>query len=142
MGYKTDVRLITTLKGFREIKKFAELKLSENEENAEVLKEPDIEQKYKDIIKLGWNDMRGNEVELLQECMLEFMEKDITYRAMYLGENIEDIEENSYTSPRDNKKCIPYPSITREFDEEEDERQLKQYLKENVNNKEEEMECE
>ena len=24
MGYKTDVRLITTLKGFREIKKFAE----------------------------------------------------------------------------------------------------------------------
>ena len=142
MGYKIDVRLITTLKGFREIKKFAELKLSENEENAEVLKEPDIEQKYKDIIKLGWNDMRGNEVELLQECMLEFMEKDITYRAMYLGENIEDIEENSYTSPRDNKKFIPYPSITREFDEEEDERQLKQYLKENVNNKEEEMECE
>ena len=142
MGYKTDVRLITALKGFREIKKFAELKLSENEENAEVLKEPDIEQKYKDIIKLGWNDMRGNEVELLQECMLEFMEKDITYRAMYLGENIEDIEENSYTSPRDNKKFIPYQSITREFDEEEDERQLKQYLKENVNNKEEEMECE
>lgn len=142
MGYKTDVRLITTLKGFREIKKFAEQKIAENDENAEILKEPDIEQKYKDIIKLGWNDMRGNEVDLLQECMIEFMEKDITYRAMYLGENIEDIEENSYTSPKDNKKFIPYPSITREFDEEEDERRLKQYLKENENNKEEEMECE
>ena len=68
------------------------------------------------------------------------MEKDITYRAMYLGENIEDIEENSYTSPKDNKKFIPYPSITREFDEEEDERQLNQYLKENENKKDEEME--
>ena len=43
---------------------------------------------------------------------------------------------------KDNKKFIPYPSITRVFDEEEDERQLKQYLKENENKKEEEMECE
>lgn len=142
MGYKTDVRLITTLKGFREIKKFAEQKIAENDEDAEILKEPDIEQKYKDIVKLGWNDMRGNEVDLLQECMLEFMEKDITYRAMYLGENIDHIEETYYTSPKDNKKFIPYPSVTREFDEEEDERQLKQYLKENENSKEEEMECE
>lgn len=141
MGYKTEVRLITTLKGFKEIKKFAEEKIAKNNKDAEIFKEPDIEQKYKDIIKIGWNDMRGNEVTLLQECMIELMEKDITYRAMCLGENIEDIVENSYTSSKDNKKFIPYPSITREFDEEEDERQLKQYLKENENKKEE-VECE
>ena len=140
MGYETEVRVITTQKGFRELNKFADMKLEESIEVAKILKEPDINEKYKDIVRLGWADMRSSEVELLKSCMSSFIEKDITYRALYLGENLEDIEESCYTSKNDKKSYIPYITIVREFDDEEDKKQLDIYAKENSN--EEEMECE
>ena len=140
MGYETEVRVITTQKGFRELNKFADMKLKENIEVARILKEPDINEKYKDIVRLGWTDMRSSELEVLKDCMTNLMEKDITYRALYLGENLEDIEESCYTSQNDKKAFIPYISLIRTFDDEEDKKQLDIYVKEN--SKEDEMECE
>ena len=133
MDYKADVRIITTLKGFREIKNFADELTYNLNILTNTLKNPNIVEKHKDIVKLGWKDMYEDDIDCLKDCLINLADKDITYRAVYLGENYEDIDIDNYTSSKDIKKFIPQPSIIREFDDAEDERQLNIYEQENQN---------
>ncbi len=104
------------------------------------MKNPDIKQEAKDIIGLGWNNVKTDIVDTLIDCTSDFFEKDITYRLAYMGEAYDDYEEYEYTIEKDDRSSyIPYPSIIRQF--EEDMAQLEAYA--NYKEKDSsEMECE
>ena len=54
---------------------------------------------------------------------------DISYRITGIGEELTDVQEESYTSPKDVKVDIPYPSVIRTFDENDIEKQMTGYIK-------------
>ena len=55
------------------------------------------------------------------------IELKLSFRLTIIGEYDEDIEESIYTSPKDEEKNIPHPSVIRSFDEKDMEEQLKGY---------------
>lgn len=121
MGYRSDVRLImkkTSLETFK----------NANDEIEEIIEDADINKTYGILVYLGWDDIKGNTVDTISDALSEFSEEDLSYRLTIMGENLDDIEEDSYTSSKDEELYIPYPSIIRQFDESDLEFQMKYFL--------------
>ena len=93
----------------------------------DIIGSADIKQEYGDIVYLGWNSLSSNRVKLLEGSMIELEDQELSYRLTIIGDEIEEIEELDYTSPDDDEKDIPYPSVIRSFDEKDMEEQLKGY---------------
>lgn len=120
-----NVRLITKKESIEVMKQL----LEKVDEKAllDIINSADIKQEYEDIVYLGWNSLRSNCVKLLEGSMIELEDQELSYRLTVIGDSIEEIEELHYTSPEDDEKDIPYPSIIRSFDEKDMEEQLKGY---------------
>ena len=122
MGYYSDIRLIVTKRGYELIKEH------ESNEESNILGDVEINKEVGDIVYLGWNNEKGLELrEELEEAMNVLGDMDLSYRLTIIGDNLDDIEENSYTSSKDD--FIPYPSLTRQFDEDGMQQQLDLYLR-------------
>ena len=135
MSYK-DVRLVTKKESIEVLKQL--LEKSNDETMADILDEADINKTYGDIVYLGWNYIRSSAVDLIGSSMIELEDQELSYRLTIIGDATEEIEELHYTSDKDDKLDIPYPSIIRTFDEKDMERQLTGY--ENYINRENEKE--
>lgn len=116
MGYRSDVRIRTTKKGYEVMKKFVENYIKENI-NEEKLKSYDynllnsaIKTEMSGIITLDWNCMKWYEGEIgykdvtaIMKSLDELSNKNIDYQYMRIGEENDDIEEkcsinnNSFT---------------------------------------------
>ena len=120
-----NVRLITKKESIEVLKQLLE-KLDEKA-LLDIINSADIKQEYGDIVYLGWNSLGSNCVKLLEGSMIELEDQELSYRLTIIGDSIEEIEELHYTSPEDDEKDIPYPSIIRSFDEKDMEEQLKGY---------------
>lgn len=120
-----NVRLITKKESIEVLKQL----LEKVDEKAllDIINSADIKQEYGDIVYLGWNSLGSNCVKLLEGSMIELEDQELSYRLTIIGDSIEEIEELHYTSPEDDEKDIPYPSIIRSFDEKDMEEQLKGY---------------
>lgn len=117
MGYRSDIRLI--------IKKSSLEKLiQEDSEIEEIIENADINKTYGILLYLGWDDVRGKVVDTLSDALYSISNEEISYRLTIIGENLEDIEEQSYTAKEDENLNIPFPSIIRTFDEKDLERQM------------------
>ena len=109
MGYRSDIRLI--------IKKSSLGKLiQEDSEIEEIIEDADINKTYGILLYLGWDDVRGKVVDTLSDALYSISNEEISYRLTIIGENLEDIEEQSYTAKEDENLNIPFPSIIRTFD--------------------------
>ncbi len=125
MGYRSEVRIITTNKGYDELKKYTEKYLKNKKfkydnllDNCDLFEE-DGSSKY-----FGWNSVKWYEniegyedVDAIMEGLQHLEEKDLSYRYARIGESIDDYEEQSYESDTEIQK-LNYPSIIREFDDE------------------------
>ena len=121
MGYRSDIRLI--------IKKSALEKLiQEDSEIEEIIENADINKTYGILLYLGWDDVRGKVVDTLSDALYSISNEEISYRLTIIGENLEDIEEQSYTAKEDENLNIPFPSIIRTFDEKDLERQMDYFI--------------
>lgn len=121
MGYRSDIRLI--------IKKSSLGKLiQEDSEIEEIIEEADINKTYGILLYLGWDDVRGKVVDTLSDALYSISNEEISYRLTIIGENLEDIEEQSYTAKEDENLNIPFPSIIRTFDEKDLERQMDYFI--------------
>lgn len=120
-----NVRLITKKESIEVLKQL----LEKVDEKAliDIINSADIKQEHGDIVYLGWNSLMENCVKLLEGSMIELEDQELSYRLTIIGDSIEEIEELHYTSPEDDEKDIPYPSIIRSFDEKDMEEQLKGY---------------
>lgn len=121
MGYRSDIRLI--------IKKSSLEKLiQEDSEIEEIIEDADINKSYGILLYLGWDDVRGDIVDTLSDALYSISNEEISYRLTIIGENLEDIEEQSYTAKEDENLNIPFPSIIRTFDEKDLERQMDYFI--------------
>ena len=121
MGYRSDIRLI--------IKKSSLEKLiQEDSEIEEIIENADINKTYGILLYLGWDDVRGKVVDTLSDALYSISNEEISYRLTIIGENLEDIEEQSYTAKDDENLNIPFPSIIRTFDEKDLERQMDYFI--------------
>lgn len=121
MGYRSDIRLI--------IKKSSLGKLiQEDSKIEEIIEDADINKTYGILLYLGWDDVRGKVVDILSDALYSISNEEISYRLTIIGENLEDIEEQSYTAKEDENLNIPFPSIIRTFDEKDLERQMDYFI--------------
>lgn len=121
MGYRSDIRLI--------IKKSSLGKLiQEDSKIEEIIENADINKTYGILLYLGWDDVRGKVVDTLSDALYSISNEEISYRLTIIGENLEDIEEQSYTAKEDENLNIPFPSIIRTFDEKDLERQMDYFI--------------
>lgn len=124
MGYRSDVRIVTSKKGFEKLSEFVINSLKEQKINVKeynLLEDLDIKVEGKEQIYLGWNYLKWYdgypEVDAIMEGLNYLSENEYSYRYMIIGESYDDIEEQSYDGEKDKDVYLEYPSMIREFDD-------------------------
>lgn len=122
MGYRSDIRIITSKEGFEKLKEFVEEYLKEHNEDYNLLEECDIKQEGKEQCYFGWDSVKWYEndytdVDAIMEGLNHIGEKEYSYRYMRIGESYDDIEERFYDGEKDEKLCLEFPCLIREFDD-------------------------
>ncbi len=125
MGYRSDLRVITTKEGLKQINDFLKDKIEEIGFNP--MDNLFIDKEVKDVAYLGWKRLNVKGTDFIELALYELEEKDISYRYCCIGESLEDITEMEYISDKDEKSHLPYISYIRDFDEKDMEQQLNKY---------------
>ena len=133
MGYRSAVRIITSKKGFKELRKFSDNYLKEKKCGyGNILDELDVHYENKYQVYFGWNAVKWYEdcdyfqVDAIMEGLSHLEDKDYSYRYSRIGENYDDIEEQYYESNREEEQDLEYPSIIRDFEDDYTERSLEE----------------
>lgn len=118
MGYRSDVRIVTSRKGYEELKKFVENYLKDDKETENLLKSLNVCKIGKDQCYFGWNYVKWYQYDYkdddaIMEGLYELGSKEFSYRFLRIGESYDDIEEDYCTYEED----LEYPSLIREFDD-------------------------
>lgn len=133
MGYRSDVRIRTTKKGFEVMKqaveKYLDEHLTEQENllaknggwNYNLLKELDYEKQVGDEITIGWNCAKWYEnayksVDAVMKSLSELENLDFPYHYIRIGEEYDDIDE-IYVQTEDGYG-VEYMGIIRTFDDD------------------------
>lgn len=125
MGYRSDVRIITSKKGFEKLSDFVKKYLEKidkdlNEHN--LLKALDIETIGKGQCYFGWNYLKWYdgypEVDAINEGLDYLGENEYSYRFMEIGEDYDDVEHKYNDGEKDKDIILEYPSMIREFDDD------------------------
>lgn len=123
MGYRSDIRIITSKEGFDKLKEFVENYLKEkNYTEYNLLNECDIKEQGKEQYYLGWNSLKWydgyTEVDAIMKGLDYLEENEYSYRYMIIGESYDDVEESYNDGERDKNIILEYPNMIREFDDE------------------------
>lgn len=146
MGYRSDIRIVTSIDGYEKLKEFVKKYLEEHNEDYNLLEKCDIKQEGKKQIYFGWNSVKWYEndyddVDAIMEGLNYLGENEYSYRYSRIGESYDDYEEQYYDGNKEKENYLEYPNLIREFDDEyilsliKDTQEIKQYNKEE--NKEE-----
>lgn len=126
MGYRSEVRIVTTKEGFQSLKNHVEdyIKSKKGDTDYNLMKSLDINYESKDgkIRYFGWSWVKwydGDyvEVDAVVSGLDKLEEEDISYRFSRQGEDLSDIDKQSYDSEKNNID-LPYPSMLSGFDDE------------------------
>ena len=120
-------RLVIKKEGIDLINKV--LDITNDEALKNLIKKADINKTFRNLVYLGWNELDSERYLFLQHRLFDVGCNDISYRITGIGEELTDVQEESYTSPKDVKVDIPYPSVIRTFDENDIEKQMTGYIK-------------
>lgn len=133
MGYRSDIRIITSKEGYKKLNEFVEQYLKDTEED-NLLKECDIKNIGKEQCYFGWDSVKWYEndfkdVDAIMEGLNHLGENEYSYRYMRIGESYEDIDEQFFDGQKEKDKDVylEYLSMIREFDDE--------YIKELISEK-------
>ena len=123
MGYRSDVRIIVSKNGYKELEKFVDKFLKEKNEDYNLLKKTDIFKQSKYTTYLGWNSVKWyeysyNDVDSIMQGLHYLKEKGMSYRYARIGENYDDYDEHYYESENEDEQDLEYPSMLREFEDE------------------------
>lgn len=137
MGYRSDVRLITSKKGFEELQKFVKNYLGKDNKDDNLLENPDIRFVHSNGVLLGWNDIKWYEycdhkdVDSIEAGLEHLKDNDFSYRFARIGEDYNDYDYNYCESSKDREKYLPCPCMERYFNDEEIKKQLSQLYESN-----------
>lgn len=122
MAYFSDVRLLTTRKGYEELSKFVRKQVNDDiDEN--LLENCDFKAVHHNTVFIGWDnikwyedDERFQEVDAIMKGLEHLEDSNLSYHYARLGDNIEDYE--SLESNSDNDKLDIYSYVERKFDDD------------------------
>ena len=114
-----NVRLVTKKQGLEMLKDDIQFNY--------MLSQAEITKSFADLIYVGWKELNSESYFLLQQKVQELENNDISYRMTTIGEEIDNIYEDSYTATGEQVEDIPFPSLIRDFDEKDMEQQLEGY---------------
>lgn len=147
MGYRSDVRIVTSEEGFKKLEQFVENYLKErkgdikedNLLNFLYIKSQGKGQCYFGWDSIKWYDFCGEiEIDAIVEGLDYLAKNEYSYRYTIIGENLDDIEENSYDGNKEDI-YLEYPSIIRQFDDDYTKEYLEEPLKEELDENKEEI---
>lgn len=126
MGYRSDVRIITTKKGFDELKKYTDKYLKDKEFKwGNLLDKLNVNEETKYAKYFGWDNIKWYEycdgyenIDAIVKGLDYLEENNYSYRFARLGENYDDYEERSYESYDEKEQDLEYPYMVRYFDDE------------------------
>lgn len=98
MGYRSDIRIVTSKEGYEKLKEFVTNYLKEHNEDYNLLEECDIRQEGKNQVYFGWNYLKWyegsyKEVDAIMEGLNYLGENEYSYRYSRIGESYDDYEE-------------------------------------------------
>ena len=122
MGYRSDVRIITTKKGFNKLKDYVTDRISKSNNPDMYNIMNDIEFEYDNGYSkyFGWNGVKWyyDDVDFVMDGLRQLREEDMSYRFARIGENYDDYEEEYYESENEEEQDLEYPSMERYFDDD------------------------
>lgn len=122
MGYRSDVRILTSKKGFAELNKYVNNYLKDkNEYNLMENIQFKIENDYS--CYFGWNWVKWYEnsydsVTAIMDGLDHLKENKYSYRYARIGENYDDYDEHYYESEIEEEQDLEFPTVIREFDDD------------------------
>lgn len=128
LGYRSDVRIVTSPKGYQEIKKYVNEYLGQTPDY-NLLNSCDLKIIGSKGVYLGWNGIKWynnelgyKEINAIMMGLDDLAQKDIPYTYARFGEDLEDYDEFSHMP--EGKDYIPYPVLNRYFDDDYVESEL------------------
>ena len=123
MGYRSDIRIVTSKEGYEKLKEFVTNYLKEHNEDYNLLEECDIRQEGKNQVYFGWNYLKWyegsyKEVDAIMEGLNYLGENEYSYRYSRIGESYDDYEEQYYDGNKEKENYLEYPNLIRELDDE------------------------
>ena len=134
MGYRSDVRIAVSKKGYKEmlkyIEEFAKRKDLDKDDVIDLLNCTDIscENKYQKYF--GWDWIKWYDgypqIDAITEALSYVEEKGYSYKFSRIGEDFTDIEEYGCDGEKDTKKnlFVDFPYLDRGFDDVAKQTQL------------------
>lgn len=133
MGYRSDVRIVTSKKGFEKLKDYVSKTIanSENPNMYNLMENLNFEHENDYSKYFGWNNINWYyaDVNIIINGLHKLEEEDLSYRFARMGENYDDYEEESYESEQEEEQDLEYPCFTRGFDDDYVIEQMDQYKK-------------
>lgn len=140
MGYKSDVRIVTSKQGYKELLKCVDKYYKDNnipKEHQYILLnnlDVDISNKYQKYF--GWNFIKWNSYEdknAIEHSLKILQEKGFSYRYSRIGESYNDYEEDYFDSPKEKNLKLKYPEFERYFNDKYIEKLLREQIIKNDN---------
>jgi len=123
MGYRSDVRIMTTKKGYNKLRKYTDEYLkSKNYKYGNLMDDLDLNEETKYAKYIGWNDIKwyegDDDIDSIMSGLDYLEENNYSYRYARIGENYDDYEEKYFESDKEEEQDLEYPSMTRYFEDE------------------------
>ena len=126
MGYRSDVRIIVSGSGYKELCEYVKresLKYANNDYDYNLLNHTDNmwEKNNGDQVMIGWSYIKWytpiyDDVNIIENGLNYLKEKGFSYRFSRIGEDYDDIEEKYSDGGLD--QYLDWPCIERYFDDE------------------------
>lgn len=140
MGYRSDVRIITSKKGYDRLSKYVR-KAVNDDIDMNLLENTDLKCVSSSGVLIGWNSIKWYEwsdyksVDAIMDGLNVLKDEGYSYRYARMGEQYDDYDEYNYDSNKKDDEYIPYIYVSRYFDDDEIKNELSLNIKKN-NNKE------
>lgn len=124
MGYRSDVRIITSKDGYKQLQRHVQKYLKDKKSDYNLLDNLDLMSVSSKGVLIGWDTIKWYEwsdfthIDSVMDSLQKLKEDDYSYRYARIGENYEDIEEEYYDSRNRGDDYIPYIEIIRDFDDD------------------------
>ena len=126
MGYRSDVRIVTSKKGYKVLDDYVKKYLRDRDKNTNwnIMKRPNIKKETPYTTYIGWDCLKWYEfsdyedVNAIMTGLDYLKENGYSYRYSSLGENYDDYDEQYYESDNEEEQDLVYPSIICAFDDD------------------------
>lgn len=132
MGYRSDVRILVSKKGYDKLYKYVQNETEKNKLDYNLLENPGFRTVTKNGVYIGWDWIKWYEwsnykpVDIIMDGLNYIKQEDYSYSYARMGESYDDYEEYNYASQA-REDDLPYIETIRKFDDD--------YMKEGLRDK-------